>query len=194
MGGILGRALKGGFMAKIGAPDAPVRQVVAEMSDEEFGRWLAAYVDGSGTFNCWFRQDRATKTAPYFHLSKRLDDYDLLDALKNRVGIGYIYVSWRGTSKPQARWTITGTDDCMVIARLFTAYPLISRKNQKFEVWRKIVGTINRYNDEIEWERYRALYEQLKEAGHMPPPSQVAPELVDRANAAAGKSDQPLAT
>tara|TARA_Y100000310_G_scaffold312326_1_gene359508 strand:+ start:431 stop:931 length:501 start_codon:yes stop_codon:yes gene_type:complete len=161
------------------------------MSDEEFNRWLSAYVDSNGSFSCWLRPNAEVFAEPIFQLSKRLDDIDIVAGIHERMETGYLYTSWTHSSRPQARWILRGAQDCAPLVSLLVQYPLLSRKSRRFRIWSTIVAACLADEGDTSWEKYANWYAQLKAAGAMPPPSHFSPHLVEKVRDAADKIYQP---
>ncbi len=107
-----------------------------------FGFWLAGFLDGEGHFgiyryNCgkgnWSYGTRCS-------IVLRDDDSDLLERVRAETSLGRIYK----THKPNAplrysRWDVRRRSECLSLVKILDAYPLQSKKQRDYEIWRMAV-------------------------------------------------------
>lgn len=134
------------------------------LAGDELGWRLASLADGEGCFYVHTRKTRSSLSCR-FMLGVRADDLPLLELLRDSTGIGRLYAvrvtararELRPGTKPQAAWHVSTRDDCAVLAALFAAYPLISRKRLDCAIWSEAVAAW----DAQDWERMHELRDAL---------------------------------
>lgn len=140
------------------------------MIDDDFGNWLAGFIDGEGSFlimpmdNGWCCR---------MFLLVRRDDEPILQEIIDRTGIGYLYrhpskkPGFPG-SKPQTTWQVTSRGDVFALVDLLDRYPLRAKKARDYALWREAVLTWKQVlprhrhgqNGPL-WERIAALKKEL---------------------------------
>lgn len=129
--------------------------LTALLSDREaFGHWLSGFTDGEGNFHL-VRHGKRLKNGPSsgfqasFRLSVRVDDQEIIKAIRDYFGCGNIY-PWtnnRGhpNDKPQVKFQIASAPVLMrAVVPHFDAYPLRAKKARDYVIWREAVEYINR--------------------------------------------------
>ena len=148
---------------------------------DDFGHWLAGFMDGEGCFQVGRRVRTPARAETYvvyqptFAVSLRADDAAVLDTIWRRTGMGHVYrrgtYKESGTSRacPQATWNMNGKADCLRLVELLDRYPLRSRKARDYAIWRDAVlfsVTMQRQNTRqggvrMDWSALAALRAQL---------------------------------
>ena len=123
-------------------------EVQAKPIDDAFGHWLAGLVDGEGCFPITAYQ-RSGNTV-HFSIQMRADEEPMLTTICNTLGYGKVYfASPTALAKngqrvsPKAVFACTSVKACTEVARLFTKYPLRSKKARDFELWKTAVQGFN---------------------------------------------------
>jgi hypothetical protein len=129
-----------GAVENSGALDQPP---VADLEDDAFGHWLAGIIDGEGCFLIGTRQDRGYFTR--FQMLLRADDVAVLNAARQRTGLGALYYSKRGKGDPKGgqpgvQWVIYRRADCEALVTLLDRYPLLTKKARDYKIWREAVA------------------------------------------------------
>lgn len=112
--------------------------------DDSFGYWLAGLTDGEGCFHARAhirKRDGAHTLVAYFAIKMRADDISMLQRVMDILDVGKIYIHDEKLSKwPQADYHVVHRYDLAnVIIPLFDMYPLQSKKQRDYAIWRKIV-------------------------------------------------------
>ena len=146
---------------------------------DEFGRWLAGFTDGEGSFMARVdrKNDGGLRLGLAFEIQLRADDYAILHLIKATLGIGYLgYREPRKEAikgaKPTWSYRIRRLGDLYhVIIPLFEIFPLKTKKARDFETWKGIVTLRyqlgyygNQYQSipETAWDELKSLCAQLK--------------------------------
>lgn len=118
------------------------------------GDYIAGFVDGEGCFYLMYRKETKYKRKgkpsyyrwiPYFAISVRKDDIDILHKIKNELHCGKIYILKR-KGIPQAWYGIQNIDNVFnKVIPFFRQYPLRAKKKEDFELWVKAVKIIHRH-------------------------------------------------
>lgn len=126
------------------------------VSDE----WVVGLVDGEGCFNISVQRniDRhlrktnriyilkvkhkamGVRVVPSFRIVLRQDDQNTLELVKQKLGVGAIYINAGGTKKnpnasPAAHYYVQTHADLKKVADFFRLHPLQSKKRKDFELW-----------------------------------------------------------
>lgn len=109
----------------------------------ELGYRLAAFTDGEGHFGI-VRQRKATGTYVYgvvFVIPLRRDDRAILERFQDEVGVGSLYDVERHNKwgNPQSRWVVQNKADCQRLVEIFDEFPLWSKKQRDYAIWREAV-------------------------------------------------------
>lgn len=145
---------------------------------DEFGYWLAGFVDGEGTFTAYVLQHKGGYPTldMRFEIALRADDNRVLMCIKDRLGVGYIHYQRPSPSspkraKPKCAYKVTRLNDLYhIIIPLFEMFPLRSKKARDFETWKEIIRLRYSYGHakpyhaipDSAWEELRALCSRLK--------------------------------
>jgi hypothetical protein len=106
---------------------------------KDFGHWLAGFVDGEGCFTIVKHHNRSFQCS--FVIRLRFDDIEVLRMIQATLGIGIVYDRQKhnSRSKPSCSFVVRTRDQCEVLCRLFTQFPLRAKKSKSFAVWRRAV-------------------------------------------------------
>jgi LAGLIDADG endonuclease len=95
--------------------------------------WLTGFVEGEGCFGI------NSANAPYFNLSQRADNIEIIEALQMAFG-GSIHVTpMRSPAAPRAMWYVTAKRHLEALVLYFDQFPLRTRKAQDYAIWRRAV-------------------------------------------------------
>ncbi len=116
-----------------------------KMMDDSFGHWLAGFTDGEGHFGI-YENGNGKKTLPRaeFRIKLRQDDEPILKLIQKNLGVGKIYPARYKQHHNQAAYTVTRRRDLLRIIQLFDKYPLKSKKQQDYAIWRQAVVELNK--------------------------------------------------
>ena len=113
------------------------------MHDEEFYEWLAGISSGEATFYSRIKDLPSGNSTVYneFKITLRVDDKPLLDSIQRRLGVGQVHrVKAYGGAKAQASYRVIDKHEQeYVLVPIFEEYPLASKKEKDFEIWKEIV-------------------------------------------------------
>jgi hypothetical protein len=107
------------------------------------GHFLAGLIDAEGCF-----QVRTTNGGISwlcsFNLALRDDDAELVAHLQELTGLGRLArIPAKGTSRPQASWSIHGRSDSLQLSELLDRFPLRGRKRREGELWSAAVRALS---------------------------------------------------
>ena len=119
--------------------------------------WIAGFVAGEGCFSITIQlytdkkprkglwKDKARKCRsndfrinPSFRINVRQDDRPVLEEVRNRLGVGEIYIQSRKSRtnlEPTAHYYVQTMADLLKIKEFFSKTPICSKKQQDFELW-----------------------------------------------------------
>lgn len=110
------------------------------------GDYVSGFVDGEGCFYLTFRSEtKKTRKGspvyyrwlPYFAITLRPDDLDILRSIQKTLDCGHVYILRHG-GKKQAYFGVQHIDDLHVkILPFFRKHPLRAKKRFDFELWAK---------------------------------------------------------
>lgn len=80
-------------------------------------------------------------TTPRFSIRQRFDGRDVLEAVKEAIGVGVIYdCAARGRTQPNAYYVVCAKDELPIVVKHFQSFPLRGeQKNKIFNIWREMV-------------------------------------------------------
>ena len=114
--------------------------------DTTFGNWLAGFVDGEGNF----QGNSKTKVGYVFRIILREDDKEILEEIRQRLGVGKLYYrdikknmkNWQPkyqSDKLQNQWeyaVMSVYDLVTVVIPYFDKYKLRAKKKIQYKNWR----------------------------------------------------------
>ena len=120
------------------------------MIDDDFGNWFAGFAAGEGYFaigksirsenpNCYFRCK--------FIIGLRADDKQILEKLRDALGFGTVYehpARLGSNTQEAATLHIHSIKDCNELIRIFEKYPIRSKKQKEFEIWKRAVKELQK--------------------------------------------------
>ena len=120
---------------------------MSKKRDTGFYYWLAGLIDGEG----WFTLGKGNSKShggssyhPVFGLKLRADDAYTLEYARFKTCIGRLY-SYRGKTyggrhnNPHITWKVSNIEDCYTLIQILDEYPLRSKKQLAYQVWREVV-------------------------------------------------------
>ena len=109
------------------------------------GDYIAGFIDGEGCFYLTYRSEtrydrpgnpKYFRWTPYFAISIREDDKEILGKIKNTLDCGNVYILNRKGGDKMAHFIIQNIDDLYTnILPFFEKYPLIAKKKHDFKLW-----------------------------------------------------------
>ncbi len=127
---------------------------IDDLTEEQFGHWLAGFIDGEASFNILKDVHHRQRTQPVTYYTRmvihlRADDAPLLRAIHKRTGLGFVggrpARSTRGgaiVGQAQATWSVGGKSDAVALVKLLDRHPLMSKKARDYAIWRRAVANI----------------------------------------------------
>jgi len=104
------------------------------------GAFISGFIEGEATFSIR-RQPHGTNHSCALSLACRADDEPLLLDLAAATDLGTIgRIPARGSSHPQAVWTVCAKSDCRRLIEILDRYPLRGRKSRDYAIWRAAVN------------------------------------------------------
>lgn len=107
--------------------------------------WVTGFVDGEGHFRlgaCWHKKRDRFNFVPLFSVSQRADDKQVLQRLADYFKVGIIRP--RGASptsgSPMLVYIVARIADFVRVASHFDQYPLQSKKQRDYLLWREGVA------------------------------------------------------
>jgi hypothetical protein len=127
------------FRRRIETKGAPCRLNV----QDSFGYWFSGFFDGEGTL--LIQVDGNTQLALKIQVLLRADDRSVNEHIKAELKCGRIFphparLNDGRNAKPGVMYRVQELRDLYeIIVPLFERYPLRSKKNREFEIWKNIV-------------------------------------------------------
>lgn len=132
------------------------------MKDSVFilpGDYIAGFVDGEGCFYLTYRSEtkynrhgkpRYFRWLPYFAITIREDDIEILKKIKNTLGCGNIYfLKRKNTQEKQGYYGVQNIDDLYnKVMPFFNKYKLRAKKQLDFNYWCKALEIIYKHKKE----------------------------------------------
>lgn len=118
---------------------------------DAFGNWFAGLTDGEGCFLIGTRNYKSPR-ANYicqFHIGLRDDDKPILSRIHDTLGIGIIqnfpvYPNDTPNAHPTTRFRICAINECTELVKMFEKYPLQSKKQRDFAIWKQAVAELRK--------------------------------------------------
>ena len=110
-------------------------------NDESFGHWLAGFIAAEGCFRV-VKVRKGNYYSCRFSLKLREDDSKILETIISYTGIGKLCAEKirTGNSKSCSIWSVHTMSDCQRLVSFLTTYPLRSKKNDDFSIWKEAVS------------------------------------------------------
>lgn len=139
--------------------------------DPELGYRLASLADGEGCFAITRRNGKRAgglngfNYATSFIVKLRSDDRAFLEVFHEATGVGHIYDLKAApgpgrNSRAACSWQVSTIAGCSRIVEIFDAYPLWSKKQNDYAIWREAV--LLRKGGSVTVAELEALYDALK--------------------------------
>jgi hypothetical protein len=121
------------------------------MNQDSIGGWVSGMFDGEGHFKLGFnRQETKTlvlriRCYASIEINLRNDDIGVLEIIKSYMKCGTIYTQhapqWGPNANPQAKWRASSWGHLHLnILPHFDKFPLQSKKNNDFIIWREAIN------------------------------------------------------
>ena len=105
--------------------------------DTQFGNWLMGFIDAEGCFTICRHKNGNFYCG--FGLKLRADDFDVLNYIQKKTGIGKIENDKRNNKNDQLRWGIRNKSDAKKLCDIISMFGLRSKKQYDFEIWKNAV-------------------------------------------------------
>jgi hypothetical protein len=143
------------------------------------GHFLAGFIDAEGCFQIT-ANNGGTSWRCGFTLALRDDDAELLVDLQRLTGLGHLTrAPARGTSMPQALWSIDSRREALQLAELLEQFPLRGRKRREADVWSEAARDLERNPRAERLSRLAADIRSLKRYVNLEPTPRSTPRLDD---------------
>lgn len=118
----------------------PLPAVFAGVDDRYLGAYLAGFIAAEGSLE--LRSAGSHHHRPLFRLTQRVDNLELLAALRDRLGIGRLAGVAVARGAPAWQWVVDGLEGIDLLVGLLREHPLPagSPKARVFEAWAEAVG------------------------------------------------------
>jgi|SRR3989338_2520629 len=105
--------------------------------------YISGYVDGEGCFTVTFNKRTKAKLGwelrPSFSVSQNEDRRQVLDLMRKYFGCGYIR---RDYADKTVKFEIRDHNDLEKVITHFDQFPLLSKKQQDFQLFKQVCGII----------------------------------------------------
>lgn len=143
------------------------------MIDDDFGNWLAGFIDGEGCFLIRKRMDGRGRNKDNYGYScdlviqLRQDDADILLEIQKNTRLGKITYNRAYGSTQQnntVKWRVGAKSELLQIVALLDRFPLRAKKKKDYEIWKRaVMEHSNKYGKNNDWTLMDALEKELKE-------------------------------
>lgn len=137
--------------------------------DADFGHYFAGFTDGEGSFQIIQNNYKgaASNFKTNFSISLRADDVAILHEFREKLGIGKVYErpiygDPVRHKNPEARFTVTTQQDCLVLREIFNNFPLRAKKARDFAIWSDALDEWIAREWNSGWEQLAYLKEQME--------------------------------
>ena len=138
--------------------------------DGYWASWFAGFTDGEGCFVIG-KQNCDNPCADYqcqFHLRLRDDDKQILEEIRDTLGIGKICNTPADTKhgynkRPGVVLRVSAIKDCVALVNLFDKYPLRAKKRRDYEIWREAVFELQRPVDLRDSDMLEYYFQMIRE-------------------------------
>lgn len=113
---------------------------------DDFGYWLAGFIDGEGCFSISYNGARLNRSMRcQFRIALRSDDTLLLAECSRMTGLGTVYqqAAREGNANPSSMWHVAHKSDTARLIELLDRFPLRSKKARDYAIWREAVRIRN---------------------------------------------------
>lgn len=119
----------------------------AENQQERLNYYISGFVDGEGSFHVAIQKVAHVRfryqLLPEFHVSQSKDRPQVLELIKSSLNCGYIKDNFRGKDNNLVLVVRNRVDLLTKIIPFFRKYPMLSGKQNDFEVFASIVEAMN---------------------------------------------------
>lgn len=128
------------------------RMKLADLSPSD--EWILGFVEGEGCFTSHGNR-HDNRIDPEFTITLRADDRLVLEKIQRTFGVGRLFDQGEITNKtgiisrPRCRYSVRGTEDCLVVIDFFEGLTFHSKKSRDFVTWAKLVRAIH----EVKWRK-----------------------------------------
>lgn len=144
-----------------------IHEPIAELP-EDWGHFFAGLCAGEACFAISWAGSRDRFRCD-FVIRMREDEEPMLRELHKRIGVGSLRRHRaRGRTRPIIQWRATSLADCRRLVAIFDRFPLRSKKQRDYEIWREAVLELSRPQRDAE--RLAQLKEQLHAVRRYRPP------------------------
>lgn len=139
------------------------------------GDYVAGLVDGEGCFYLVFRSEvnrnrlgnpKYYRWIPYFAIDLRVDDYKILDQIKDTLDCGKVYVTnsvVKGNSKKHAHYNVQDLDSLhKKVMPFFEKHQLRAKKLQDFKLWCQALEILYRHKGKILTKEQHEVLSQIR--------------------------------
>ena len=138
--------------------------------DEEICLRLASLADGEGHFAISKQNNGGFRCA--FQVKMRHDDDFFLKKFQRVFGgtLHYTEATRKDGHKrqPQVMWAVATKRGCLDLILIFDAFPLWSKKEHDYEIWREAVIEWEMHSPGDDWDRMRYLAREIREVRSTP--------------------------
>lgn len=111
--------------------------------DPAWCNWFVGWVDGEGCFNAYIDK-RNMGITPMLQVKVRYDDVQLVNMARDTLRCGNISIRRSIGKNDQIQWRCEDFVSCRhIIVPLFDQYPLRSKKNRDYQIWREITMLVS---------------------------------------------------
>ncbi len=111
--------------------------------------YIAGFVDGEGSFHVAFQRNVDVRVGwqaiPEFHVSQNESSRHVLEAIRERLGCGFIKANHRGSRNDRTHVLVVRNrqDLSMKVIPFFERYSLHAQKKNDFELFKQVVEMMN---------------------------------------------------
>src|SRR2546423_5427085 len=125
------------FIGPIISSTVPLKPLNNKMSDKEFFEWFVGFCDGEANFTVYLRKDKSAGINFAFKIELHVNDMNVLNLIKERLGCGTVTIS---QTRDSARFAIAGTNDLInVLIPIFEKFSLNTTKYLDYLVFKEVL-------------------------------------------------------